>query len=473
MNEKSELGDVKSSLMGVPKFEAKTGPQYFAALTATMGAFALGTALGWASPAVPNMEERRDFNNLTADSEMATWIGSTTPLGCCFAGFLAGFMVDFFGRKWTMIILAPPFIAGWFIIAFAPSAAVILVGRFITGLCGGSFCLIVPVYVSEIAEDRLRGLLSNTLALFIVLGILFSYCVGAGLSWSNLSIVCAVVPIIFGVGMFFQPESPRYLLSKGRDKEAREALKRLRGADSLDQIDPEIKIIQTSIDDSNSQSASFQDLLAGPILKPTGISLMLMFLQQFGGINAVLFYCVAIFRDAGTGIAEDTSAIMVAVVQVIFAFLSTILVERAGRKLLLMISELGMAVCLLVLGVYFYIKENDPEKASSLGWLPLTSLLLYMVAYNLGSGPLPWTMMGELLPPHVKGMLSSIATAFCWGLAFLITKFFTQMLNGLTPAGCYWMFSGWCFFGFVFCLLVVPETKGKSLDEIQRLFGAK
>jgi sugar porter (SP) family MFS transporter len=386
---------------------------------------------------------------------------------------LGGFLVEALGRKWAMIVLAPPMIAGWLVIAFAPSPAVVLVGRFITGLCGGCFTMVCPVYISELAENKLRGLLSNVVALFIVSGILWTYVIGALVNWKILSMINAALPIVFGVGMFFQPESPRYLLAKGKDKEARQALKRLRGADTEEQIEPEIKIIEASIEEANSQSASFKDLMTGQILKPTGVSFMLMFLQQFGGINAVLFYCVAIFQAAGTGMSENLSAIIVAVVQVVFAFVSLILVERLGRKLLLLISELGMALCLIVLGVFFYIKEHEPVKADSLGWLPLVSLIIYMVAYNVGAGPLPWTMMGELMPPHVKGMMSSAASAFCWGLAFLITKFFNNMLIALTSYGCYWLFSGFCVFGFAFCFFLVPETKGKSLDEIQKLYAKK
>ncbi|CAG7825063.1 unnamed protein product, partial [Allacma fusca] len=140
---------------------------------------------------------------------------------------------------------------------------------------------------------------------------------------------------------------------------------------------PEIKAIQASIEEGNSQSATLKDLLVGPVLKPTAITMTLMFLQQFGGINAVVFYSVDIFKAAGTDMPENISAITIAAVQVLFAFVSTLLVERLGRKILLLISELGMGVSLLVLGVYFYIKEQDPEQASTLGWLPLTSLIIY------------------------------------------------------------------------------------------------
>ncbi|CAG7718364.1 unnamed protein product [Allacma fusca] len=230
-------------------------------------------------------------------------------------------------------------------------------------------------------------------------------------------------------------------------------------------------MIEAARTENESRSVSLKDLMVGQVLKPTGVSMMLMLLQQVGGINAVIFYAVDIFKDANTGLDENVSAIVIAAVQVVFVLVSTLLVERLGRKILLVVSELGMAVSLLALGIYFYIKEHEPEKAATLGWLPLTSLVLYIITYNLAMGPLPWTMMGELLPPHVKSITSSIATAFCWGLGFLIAKFFKDMLAVLTSYGCYWLFSACSFAGFIYCLLVVPETKGKSLEEIQRHFS--
>ncbi|CAG7643816.1 unnamed protein product [Allacma fusca] len=453
-------------------FIPKKLPQYVAALVATIGAFGLGTVLGWTSPALPSMAKSGDFPGFESDSDEATWISALTPIGALVAGFASGYSIQKIGQKGTMLLLAAPFVAGWLMMAYAKTLSLIMVGRFITGFCGGSFSLLIPVYVSEIAETEIRGLLSNTLVLVLCIGILFTYIVGAVVTWQWLCIISASVPVILAIGMVFMPESPRFLLSKGRPGDARMALRWLRGG-STEDVEPEMKLIARSLEENQAQSVSIRDLLAGPVLKPTGISLMLMFLQQFGGINVVIFYSVEIFQDAGTGIDANLSAIIIAAVQVLFVFVSTLLVERLGRKILLVVSDLGMGISLLMLGVYFYLKEHDTGRASSLGWLPLTSLILYIITYNLALGPLPWTMMGELLPPHVKGLTASIATAFNYFLAFIITKFFPSMTAAMTSYGCYWLFSAVSFFGFVFCLVLVPETKGKSLDEIQRYFGRR
>ncbi|CAG7834852.1 unnamed protein product [Allacma fusca] len=451
------------------KFAARKFPQYLATFVANIGAFALGNALGWTSPSLPNIEERGDFNNLQANSDLATWIGSMTPLGCFFSGFVAGFLVEKIGRRWTMLVMALPFVGGWLIISFAPTPTWMLAGRFLTGFCGGAFTLTVPVYASEISEDSIRGVLSNLMGLAINGGIFFTYVVGSLVPWTTSSLICAFFPAIFAVGMYFMPETPVYLTSKGRVNDALESLMWLRGADYYDQVKDELKSIEASVGNV-SKSPTLKELLQPSVLKPGVICLMLMFFQQFGGINAVTFYSVDIFKDAGTNIDDNLSAIILGVVQVTFVIVSTMVIERLGRRILLILSEVGISISLLALGTYFFIKEQYPEQATGLGWLPLTSLMAYVLSFNFGLGPVPWTLMGELSPPHAKGLISSLTTAFSWGLGFIITKFFKDMTIALTTYGCYWFFSACSFAGLVYCIIFVPETKGKSSVEIQESF---
>jgi facilitated trehalose transporter len=267
------------------------------------------------------------------------------------------------------------------------------------------------------------------------------------------------------------PETPLYLLSKGKSSEAQKSLMWLRGADSHEDIAEELICIEASLENSiNSDSATLKDLMKPSVLKPAFICLMLMLFQQFGGINGVTFYSVDIFKDAGTNINDNLSAIILGIVQVVFGFVSTVCVERLGRRILLTVSELGLTVSLFALGTYFYIKAENPESAANLGWLPLTSLIVYVMSFNFGVGPVPWTLMGELPPAHAKGFVSSLTTAFSWGLGFIITKFFKDMITTLTAYGCYWLFGAISFAGLVYCIMFVPETKGKSALEIQRNF---
>jgi SP family facilitated glucose transporter-like MFS transporter 8 len=195
---------------------------------------------------------------------------------------------------------------------------------------------------------------------------------------------------------------------------------------------------------------------------------MLVIFQQLGGIKGVLFYSVAMFTYAGTDMDPNLAAIILVAAQVLVLLVSTITVERLGRRISIMASELGMTASLAAFGVFFYLKAHNEN--TQLQWLPLTSLLFYVLSYNLGVGPVTWTLVSELLPANSKGLTSSIIAGFSHGLAFLITKFFLDLQQVFTPYGCYWFFGAASFAGFIFCLVVIPETRGKRLPDIQNFF---
>lgn len=451
------------------------GPQVIAALAATVGAFGLGTLLGWTSPGIPNLDETANstFNKLGVLSESdKSWIGSIIALGSMLSGPIAGICIDAIGRKNSMLLLSAPFVLGWLLCAFAQNVAMMLIGRFIIGFCGGSFSLAAPVFIGETAEDSIRGALGSGFQLMCVNGILFVYVVGAFVNWQWLSVICGVVPLVLLAAMIFIPESPRYLLMKGKNAEASKALCWLRGATSSQEVEDELRIVEMSVNESLNTKTSFNDLLLPYNLKPTLILLGLMLFQQLSGINAVIFYTVEIFEDAGSDMDSNLSAIIIGIVQVVATFAAVMFVDRAGRRILLLLSDVVMCVSLVLLGIFFQLKENDGSVTESLGWLPLISLILFIVAFSVGYGPIPWMMTGELLPPNIKSLGASIATAFNWFLAFLVTKFFADVKSALTIQWCYWIFAIICAVGTVFVFLLVPETKGKSMEEIQQAFGA-
>ncbi|CAG7726595.1 unnamed protein product [Allacma fusca] len=457
------------SKSGVEKnFVPKRFPQYLATFIATIGTFSHGNSLGWSAPALPNIEKNGDFENFKSNSDIATWIGAITLLGCFFSGFFVGIVVQRIGRKWTLLANGPIFIVGWLCIAFAPEVEWILAGRFITGFCGAGTTLTVLIYVSEISEANIRGTLCNAIGLAAGIGTLTTTALGSYIPWNTLSFINAFIPVIFTIGVIFIPESPQFLLAQGKVNQAITSLKWLRGATSYEEIRDEFNSIKAR---KEKKDVKFSELMCASVLKPFGICLMLMFFQQFGGIKGVMFYSVDVFKYAGTNIDANLSAITIAAVQVFFLFLSTLTVEKWGRRNSIMFSELGMALSLIALGVYFYLKENVDQATQNLGWLPLTSLIVYVLCYNLGVGPVTWTLMGELLHSNGKGLTSSITTAFSYGMAFLITKLFIDMQAALTSYGCYWFFASVSFLGFIFCFVALPETKGKNLLEIQQIFA--
>lgn len=327
------------------------------------------------------------------------------------------------------------------------------------------------MYTAEIAQSEIRGTLGSYFQLMMVIGILFVYSVGMKVNVFVLSVICACIPLIFGAVFVFMPETPLYLISKGKKEDAIRSLKWLRGSDY--DYSAELADMQAQHEENKSNKVSIGAALARKAtVKAMLISLGLMCFQQMSGINAVIFYTKGIFEAANTGIDSGIATILVGVMQVIAVFVSSIVVDKLGRRLLLIPSVIVMAVCTLMLGGYFYMKDAQHD-VSNLGWLPIVSLCVFIVLFSLGYGPIPWLMMGELFAPDVKGVAGAFVGTFNWMLAFLITKTFAFFNHTLGQGQTFWLFTAFCVAGVVFTVLVVPETKGKSLPEIQRMLNGE
>lgn len=177
-----------------------------------------------------------------------------------------------------------------------------------------------------------------------------------------------------------------------------------------------------------------------------------------------------LFQEAGSELEPSTATIIVGVIQVVITFISTLVVDRLGRRILLMISGGVMAICTLLLGVYFYL-STETDDSTDLGWLPLTSVCVFIVAFSLGYGPIPWMMVGELFAPQIKGFASSLSCVLNWLLAFLVTRFYSDLKDAFSTQATFWIFAVISAIGTVFVFFIVPETKGKTLDEVQRVLG--
>lgn len=198
-----------------------------------------------------------------------------------------------------------------------------------------------------------------------------------------------------------------------------------------------------------------------------------MFFQQFSGINAVIFFTVVIFKAAGSTMDPNVSSIVVGVVQVLMTFVAAALVERAGRKILLIQSSTIMGFCLFALGIYFCLKDRYSYDVSSIGWLPLLSMVLFIVSFSLGYGPIPWMMMGELLAPEVKSKATSFVVLFNWISVFIVTKSFPFMQSGLGNDYTFWIFGIIMAIGTICGLKIIFETKGKSNAQIQLMLAGE
>ncbi|KAL6254866.1 hypothetical protein P5V15_014207 [Pogonomyrmex californicus] len=447
--------------------QAKKLPQYLAGIAATLGALAAGMVLGWTSPAGKDgINLEKDYGISLTPAEFS-WIGSLTTLGAGAICIPIGILADMIGRKTAMLIMVVPFIAGWLLIILSESLLMFYFGRFITGVSGGAFCVAAPLYTAEISESEIRGTLGSYFQLMLTIGILASYVLGALIeNMKTLSIISAVMPIIFFVVFFFMPETPVYYLKKGNEVAARKSLVKLRG--NQYNVDAELQAHRESLEETKHRGASFAvSIKSRATMKGFIIAYGLMLFQQMSGVNSIIFYSSDIFERAGTSIAPNMATIIVGAVQVVSVFLSTLVVDKLGRRILLLSSIAVMLLMTLLLGIYFYCIDNTTA-FDDIKWFALIPLCVFLILFSFGFGPIPWMMMPEIFAPEVKGVAGSSACLFNWLMAFIVTKFYSDMIAAVKPYGTFWIFSLFSAVGIVFVYFLVPETKGKTLDQIQR-----
>ncbi|XP_043256954.1 facilitated trehalose transporter Tret1-2 homolog [Colletes gigas] len=443
--------------------------QYVAAAAANLCTAAAGALLGWTSPILPKLTNSTEDNPLgrVITSDESTWIGSLVPVGAMFGCFLAGYMAERWGRKRTLQISVVPSLFGWILIATARVVGQLYAARVMLGISLAFAFTVVPMYCGEIAETSVRGALGSFLQLFITVGMLYSYAIGPQVSYLVFWILCTLWPILFFACFFKMPESPYYLLKTGQKQEALSTLAWLRGK-SPASVQKEADEMQAAIEEASKEEASITDLFTVKAnLKATIYTCLLAAFQQFSGINVVLFYMEGIFKSAGTSLSTSTATIIVGVVQLLASCVTPVVVDRLGRRMLLVFSGVGEIVTLIALGIYFYMQDYLKTDVTSISFLPVVALVIFISTYSVGWGPLPWSIMGEMLAPKVKSKASGITVCVCWMLAFFITKFSNNLQEAFGNFTLYWVFAAFCVIAVLFTVLVLPETKGKSLQEIQ------
>nr|XP_023013560.1 facilitated trehalose transporter Tret1-like isoform X1 [Leptinotarsa decemlineata] len=442
--------------------------QYFAALAATFSALAAGTVLGWTSPILDDLQAGK-YHNISLDRNQIGWTGSFATLGGMAMCIPTGFICDIIGRKKTLLSLFIPFSVGWLLLIFADNVLMLYFGRLITGLAAGACCIAAPLYTSEIAHKSLRGTLGSFFQLMVTIGILLAYIFGKFLNPIHFTIWCACIPFIFVILFVFQPESPIFLLKIGRYNEARSALSKLRGPTY--KIDTEINEIEGFLKESTQTAVSlYETFTQKSVVKALVVTSSLMFFQQFSGVNAVILYTSEIFKSSGVNVDPKTASIIVGAFQAVATFAASLVVDRLGRRILLFVSTLFVTITTFLLAVYFTLKYRVDVDETILGkvwFLPVGALCIFMVAFSLGLGPIPWVISSELFPTEIKSITSSSAGTINWFLAFILTTFFLQISDLIGQDGSFYIFSFASLIGVFFVYIFVPETKGKSFSEIQ------
>jgi sugar porter (SP) family MFS transporter len=404
---------------------------------------------------------RQELALSTRATELAT---SSLLLGCAIGAAFAGWLTDRWGRKRILIVSALLFAASAVGAAVPRHLGEFVAARLVGGLAIGVASVLAPLYIAEISPRAIRGRLVSLNQMAIVTGILLAYFVNWLLSfagpssWRWMFASAAIPSAAFFLALLFVPESPRFLVETGREAQALAVLERVGGEDAARLELAEIR------DTIAEESGTLRELLEKRLRRPLGIAVFLAVFQQVTGINTVIYYGSLIFKEQVGG-QSDSAAIGANVVIGTVNFLMTIValwtIDRLGRRPLMMLASGGMAVSLLLLGVLFRLQ---PPPAA----LVLAVILLYVASFGVGLGPGVWVVISELFPTRIRGRAMSIATVCLWLACILVTATFLSLVEAVGSTGAFWLYAGASVLNFLFIWRVMPETKGRSLEEIER-----
>jgi sugar porter (SP) family MFS transporter len=357
------------------------------------------------------------------------------------------------------------FAVGVALAAFAPEFWVLLAARVIIGLGVGSASMVVPLYIGEVAPPRIRGGLVSLNQLAITVGILVSYLADYGLqsteNWRLMFSLAAISAVLLFVGMMFQHESPAWLVTQGRDDEARQVLATLR---SPDEIDPEIAEVKRV---AAMRTASMREVFAKGVRPMLAVGVLLAIFQQVTGINTVIYYAAIVLKDnAGLGNSGSLLANVVnGAVNVAMTIVAIRLLDRVGRRALLLTGTVGMAVGMFITA-FSFIGGSDLHGFAV--YTAIGGLLIYTGSFAIGLGPVFWLLIAEIYPLNIRGASMSVATIANWAANFVVTVSFLTLVNSIGPFGVFLLFGCMTLVALSYFSWKVPETKGKSLQELEQ-----
>jgi SP family galactose:H+ symporter-like MFS transporter len=407
-------------------------------------------------------------------------VTSWVTLGALFGALAGGELADRFGRKYAVLIAGAVFTVGSFVEALAPGIVVLILGRLVVGVGVGIAAVAAPLYAAELAPPALRGRFISCYQLAVAGGIFAAYLIDGWLSkggaWRWMLGLSAVPGLmLIGVALL-APRSPRWLLRMGRRPDAAVAMRKIHeGEDPGPALDAIAAALVT-----DTERASWSEVFSAQWRRPLLVGIGLAVFQQITGINAIIYYADQIFQAAGFATqAAQTTATTWAVggVNVAATFIAIAFIDRLGRRKLLLAGLFGMAVSLAVVGTAFEFMPGvgAPHSAatSAAGIVTLVALVVFIACFAFSMGPVVWTVINEIFPGHIRGRAVAVATAFNWASAFLVSQVFLSLIDEIGNSFTFWLFALFCALGWTWIFHAVPETKGRSLEQIQQLWKVK
>lgn len=433
---------------------------YVVAIVASLGGLLSGYDTGVISGALLFINE-----TWVLPDTLQGFLVSSVLIGAVIGAATNGVLADMFGRKKIIMATAVIFIIGSIMCAFAPNVYVLIISRIFVGFAVGIVNFVVPLYLSEISPKNLRGTLVSLYQWAITSGILFSYFINAAFAqavynWRWMLFAGVLPGLILFVGMCLMSDTPRWLVSKNRDNEAKAVFKKIEpDVDS----DREIQDIKTTLNsEGQDKNFKFKKWMIMPFVVGVGI----MFAQICTGINTIIYYAPTIFKTAGfdsnlTAIYATTG---IGVVNFVMTIVAVFFTDRLGRKPLLYFGLIGVMLSLFALGTSFAFAGI---LGSSLKWVAVGSLVTYIICFAMSLGPIGWILVSEVFPLKIRGVAMSICTVSNFAFNFFVVGSFPIMLHRIGGAWTFWMFGFVSLLCIIFVYFFVPETKGISLEQIE------
>jgi sugar porter (SP) family MFS transporter len=440
--------------------EAFSGSNRFVlrlALIAALGGFLFGYDTGVISGALLYIEPDLHPSSFEAQA----FVGALL-IGAVCGAMLSGWSADALSRRRTKIVGGSIYVLGALASAAAQTPWELIWARFALGVAVGAASFVSPMYISELAPKRIRGGVTSFNQLMVVSGIFVSYIVnwafgGAAGNWRWMLGLAAIPGAALAVGMWFQPFSPRWLVGQGRDDEARAVLRRAR--DSDEEVDEEL----AEIEEEASHKGSLRDLLTPGVRAMVAIGLAMAIAQQLIGVNTVIYYAPTILKLTGVSTSSAiTQALSVGITNLVFTIVAIVLLDRVGRRPLLIVGTVGCIVALAALGVFF----ASSGLRQGFSGFALICLIVYIASFAIGLGPVFWLMISEIFPLRVRSAAMSVSTVANWGSNFLVSTFFLTLTGAITTQGTFWLYAGFGVVAVLFFAFRLPETKNRSLEEI-------
>ncbi|XP_063926779.1 facilitated trehalose transporter Tret1-like [Zophobas morio] len=445
--------------------KGKKWPQILVVLIATIATFTAGLHVGWPAASLPQLlSDEYPFDVSAEEGSYITIIGN---LGAFFGSFIGNFILDKLGRRRCIILVALPQTISFlsFILSYHVME-LLYVGRFVGGLGEGMVSTMTLIYVAEIAEPCIRGILAIMAGIAWYSGVLFANIIGSYVTIRTTASISIAIPVLFVVLSWKIPESPYYHLMKKEDEKAERVLRFLRRKSNVSE---ELTTMKADVERQMSETGTFRDIFAiAANRKALFITVVARFFQLSTGVAAMNFYIQILLKEATQSIAPQVGASIILLIQLIMTGLNVFIIDRWGRRPLLLFSVVGCFVDLVLQTIFFILKEHTSVDTSVVDWFPLMMMLVLIFLYSLGLGSVVSVLTSEMFSASIKAKLICVVNGSYSLMTLSFTKYYQATADGFGLTVPYSSFVVLTFIGILFFYYLVPETKGKTLEQIQQ-----